>query len=138
MLTGGLGWQMFCTERIVVVPTWFVNVLYIQVKENLHLFIWNYVFRISHVNSNNSCCSVAKSCPTLENPWTRHVRLLCTQARQALRSSTITQNLLKFMSTESLMLSNHLVLCHPFSFCFQSLYGFKFCTVWNFRKATTM
>ena len=26
---------------------------------------------------------------------------------------TISQSLLKFMSTESVMLSNHLILCHP-------------------------
>ena len=28
-------------------------------------------------------------------------------------SSAISQSLLKFMSTESVMLSNHLILCHP-------------------------
>ena len=36
-----------------------------------------------------------------------------TAARQAPLSSTISQNLLKFMSIESVMLSNHLILCHP-------------------------
>ena len=36
-----------------------------------------------------------------------------TAARQAPLSSTISQNLLKFMSIESVMLSNHLFLCHP-------------------------
>ena len=35
-----------------------------------------------------------------------------TAVRQAPLSSTISQNLLKFMSTESVMLSNHLILCH--------------------------
>ena len=34
-------------------------------------------------------------------------------------SSTISRNLLKFMSIESVMLSNHLIFCH-FSFCLQS------------------
>ena len=43
-----------------------------------------------------------------------------TAARQAPLSSTISQNLLKFMSIESVMLSNHLILCHSFSFCPQS------------------
>ena len=33
---------------------------------------------------------------------------------QALLSFTISQSLLKFMSTESVMLSNHLIPCHPF------------------------
>ena len=40
------------------------------------------------------------------NPW--------TAARQALLFSTISQSLLRFMSLESVMLSNHLILCHPF------------------------
>ena len=34
-------------------------------------------------------------------------------AHQAPLSSTISQNLLKFMSIESVILSNHLILCHP-------------------------
>ena len=36
-----------------------------------------------------------------------------TAARQALLPSTISQSWLKFMSIESVMLSNHLILCHP-------------------------
>ena len=51
------------------------------------------------------CCSVTKLCPTFSAPW--------IAAYQALLSSTISQSLLKFMSIESLILSNHLVLCHP-------------------------
>ena len=51
-----------------------------------------------------------KSCPTLRNrlfvtPW--------TAARQASLSFTISWSLLKLMSTESVMPSNHLTLCHP-------------------------
>ena len=45
-----------------------------------------------------------------------HVRLFVTPwtvARQAPLSSTISRRLLKFMSIESVMLSNHLFLCHP-------------------------
>ena len=38
------------------------------------------------------------------------LRPLWTAARQALLSSTISQSLLKFMSIESMMLSNHLIL----------------------------
>ena len=34
-------------------------------------------------------------------------------AHQASMSSTMTQSLLKFMSIESVMLSNHPILCHP-------------------------
>ena len=43
-----------------------------------------------------------------------------TAACQAPLSSTISWSLLKFMSIESVMLSNHLILCCPFSFCLQS------------------
>ena len=48
--------------------------------------------------------SVAESCLTLI-PW--------TAARQASLSFTTAQNLLKFMSIESVMPSNHLILCRP-------------------------
>ena len=37
----------------------------------------------------------------------------CTAAHQASLSLTIWQSLLKLMSIESVMLSNHLILCHP-------------------------
>ena len=50
------------------------------------------------------CCSVAQSCPTLCDPL--------SVAHQASLSFTISR-LLKLMSVESLMPSNHLVLCCP-------------------------
>ena len=43
---------------------------------------------------------------TLRPPW--------TAARQTSLSFTISQNLLRLMSIESMMLSNHLILCCPF------------------------
>ena len=43
-----------------------------------------------------------------------------TAACQASLSFTISQSLLKFISIVSVMLSNHLILCCPFSFCLQS------------------
>ena len=49
--------------------------------------------------------SVAQSCPTLWTPW--------TAARQASLSIINSQRLLKVMSIESVMPSNHLILCHP-------------------------
>ena len=36
-----------------------------------------------------------------------------TAAQQALLSSSVFKNFLKFMSIESVMLSNYLILCHP-------------------------
>ena len=62
------------------------------------------------------------------DPWPGHhqvlllfkslncVRLFVTPwtvAQQAPLSSTISQSLLRFMSIESVMLSNHFILCHP-------------------------
>ena len=62
-----------------------------------------------------SCCalhqpsvqfsSVAQSCPTLCDPW--------TAAHQASLSITNSQSLLKLMSIELVMPSNHLILCRP-------------------------
>ena len=57
---------------------------------------------------NVSCCSVTKLCLTLCNPW--------TAARQASLSFTISQNLLKLMSIESVMTSNDCILCRPLLF----------------------
>ena len=51
------------------------------------------------------CCSVAWLCPTLCDPR--------TAAHQTSRSFTITWSLLKLVSIESVMPSNHLILCHP-------------------------
>ena len=53
----------------------------------------------------------------------RHVWLFVTPwaaARQASLSITNSQSLLKFMSIESVMPSNYLILCHPLSSCLQS------------------
>ena len=52
-----------------------------------------------------------------------HVRLFATPwtaASQVPLSSTISWSLLRFMSNQLVMLSNHLILCRLFSFCLQS------------------
>ena len=49
------------------------------------------------------CCSLAKSCPRLCN------LMDCSTPG----SSVLSQSLLRFMSTESEMLSNHLIFCCP-------------------------
>ena len=51
------------------------------------------------------CCSVTQSCPTLCAPW--------NAAHQASLSFTLSRSLPKLLSTESMMPSNHLILCHP-------------------------
>ena len=62
------------------------------------------IFSICHVvwhtQLSLSCCSVAKSCPWMV-------------VRQASLSFTISWGLLRLMSIESVMLSNHLILCCP-------------------------
>ena len=50
-------------------------------------------------------CSVSKSCPTLCKPM--------NLTHQASLSFTVSWSLLKLMSIESVMPSNHLNLCHP-------------------------
>ena len=60
------------------------------------------------------------TCPSL-NPLAVVQSLICvwrfvipwTEAHQASLSFTISRSLLKLMSTESVMPSNHLILCHP-------------------------
>ena len=49
------------------------------------------------------CCSLTQSCPTV-TPW--------TAAHQASLFFTISWSLLKLMSTELMMPSNHLIFCH--------------------------
>ena len=51
------------------------------------------------------CCSITQLCPTLCNPMD------CSTPGSL--SFTISQSLLKLMSIESVMLSNHLILCRP-------------------------
>ena len=53
------------------------------------------------------CCSVLTCVQLFATPWTAH---------QALLSSTIFLTLLKLMSIESMMPSNHLILCWPLFF----------------------
>ena len=59
-----------------------------------------------------SCCSVTKSCPILCNPW--------AAACQFPLFFTISWSLLKYISIESMMPFDHVILCCPFSFCLQS------------------
>ena len=53
------------------------------------------------------CCSVAKWYLTLQLHGLQHARLPCPSLSP------------KFMSIESVMISNHLILCHPLLLCLQ-------------------
>ena len=72
-----------------------------------YLPFWGFSF-----NTLSCCCSVSQSCPTLCNS------LDCITP--GFPSFTISQSLLKLMSTESAMPSNRLILCYLFSSCLQS------------------
>jgi len=53
---------------------------------------------------SSCCCSVAQLCPTLRSHGLRHTRLPL--------SFRISWGLLRLMSIESMMPSNHLIFCH--------------------------
>ena len=60
------------------------------------------------VSNSFCCCSVTKLCPT--SLWPSGLQ------RQASLSFPISWSLLKLISIESMMPSNHLILCHPLLF----------------------
>ena len=75
-------------------------------------YIYIYVNIYIHIDINTSCCSVTKSCLTLGDPMD------CSMP-----SFSALHCLPEFAQIhvhESVMLSNHLILCHPFTFCLQS------------------
>ena len=70
------------------------------------LAIWTLIFHIHFtVISQFSSVQSLSRVRLFGTPW--------TAARQASLSNTNSQNLLKLMSIESVMPSNHLILCHP-------------------------
>ena len=78
------------------------NVVYIYF---LIYFFWRGYVLFGSLLPQVYCCSVAKSCPTLFNPMD------CSTSDFSV--SIISWSLLKFMSIESVMLSNHLIPCCP-------------------------
>ena len=68
--------------------------LYVSIIYSSNCYVIDVVQSISHVQ-------------LFATPW--------TAARQASLSFTISQSLLKLISIESVMPSNHLILCHPSS-----------------------
>ena len=70
-----------------------------------HLTLRRAIWFSQSTNSNIQFSSVAQVCLTLCNPW--------TVARQASLSIANSQSLLKLMSIESVMSSNHVILSHP-------------------------
>ena len=82
------------------------------------------------------------SCISLfATPW--------TTAHQASLSFTISQRLLKFMSIESVMLSNYLIFCHPLLllpsifpgirvYCSESTLPIRWPKYWSFRFSISL
>ena len=73
------------------------------------------ILMIPIIKSLPTISLVQFSCSVMSDsviPW--------TAAYQASLSITNSQSLLKVMSIKSVMPSNHLILCHPFSSCLQS------------------
>ena len=78
----------------------YIDVIYIYIYTHTHHITYSVQF--SHSVVSNS----------LQPHGLQHNRLSCP--------SPNSQSLIKFMSTYSVMPSNHLILCHPFSPCLQS------------------
>ena len=58
------------------------------------------------------CCSITQTCPALCDPMAKRSH----GKAPGFLSFTISQSLLKLMSMELVMPSNHLILCHPLLF----------------------
>ena len=103
---------LVCVEHKIhapdgLLPTYYVfPLLYISFKSSIILKLTIFTYEenpkasaknksLDHPNTQFCCCSVAKSCPTLSLFY------------------TISWSLHKLMSIESVMPSNHLILCHP-------------------------
>ena len=91
----GNRWQKLDSDGKWLNPFYYIHVIgnYFSIKTS-HL----------HFHSNMSC-SIIKPCLTLCDP------MVCSP--QAPLSFTVSQSLLKFMSIELTMQSNHLIICHP-------------------------
>ena len=93
-------------------------------KKMWHIYIYNWILFSHKKEWNNAICS------NIDKPLDYHIKwsetvsqfscsvmsnsaTLWTAASQASLSITNSQTLLKFMSIESMMPSNHLILCHP-------------------------
>ena len=70
--------------------------------DNLIFFLIVFI-QVNRITIQFCCCSVTKWCLTLVIPWTHQAPLSCT----------ISWSLLRFMSNELMMLSNHLIPCCP-------------------------
>ena len=83
--------------------------IYMRVFVYIYSYIYIYIYIYLYINSVQFSHSVVSDSATPR-----------TEAHQASLSITNSQSLLKFMSVESMMPSNHLIFSLPFSSCLQS------------------
>ena len=72
---------------------------------HLLLFVCVFLFKVGFLYTTYCCSSILSHVKLFATPW--------TAACQASLSFTVSQSLLKLMSIESVMPSNHLILCCP-------------------------
>ena len=75
-----------------------IPILINKINKSKHFYLWK-------ASTFIQFSSVAQSCPTLATPW--------TVACQASLSITNSRRLHKLMPIDSMMPSNHFILCHP-------------------------
>ena len=100
---------------------WYVvdNVYWMKSQCRIKSVFFFFFFEAWCMNTVKQSCSAMSSnysTYTVALQSLSHVQLFLTPwtaARQAFLSFTISQSLLKFISVESVMLSNHLILCCP-------------------------
>ena len=80
-------------------------ILWCSLRQHIYYkcILWYYTTCVGFICGYNCCRSIGSHVQLLATPW--------TAAHQASLSSTIFQSLLKLMSMESLMPSNHFIFC---------------------------
>ena len=91
---------LFLKIWFTIAPDWKITVYWIRKDAFIH-----YLFCVEFSSVQFSSVQSLSRVRPFVTPW--------TAARQASLSITNSQSSLKLMSTESVMPSNHLILCHP-------------------------
>ena len=96
--------------------TWYVKLIDLCILKNVRIlginFTWAWYMILFMCGWIVCCCSVLKLCSSLWDPMHRSM--------PDPLSFSISQSLLRFMSIESMMLSDYLTLYHPLFLCLQS------------------
>ena len=98
----------------------YTNIEYICILYILYIYIVYYIYIVRRYIIRNKIL-LYTYVVVVQSP--SHVQLFeipRTTPCQTPLSFSVFWGLLRFMSIELVMLSNHLILCHPFSFCLQS------------------